>query len=347
MRSLLESRIALWVGCYTSDMGGKGQGVVALGRDPNGSLVPLGPPSPIESPSFLALHPSQPVLYAVSEGARTVGAYRYGGDGTLSAIGAPAAAGEYVCHVAVDPDGRFLVASCWGDGSVVLVELEPDGSLGARHTGAPSVDPYGQARQSRAHACLMLGNGQAVTSDLGHDQLRFWRFSAADGLEQLGTERLPFGSGPRHFAQSSRGIVYVVTEYSAELALLYPVAQGPGHVALELQAMLPISPRGALPGDAAAEVCLSADERHLYVGVRGSDRICTLRVNADGTATPLDEVACGGVWPRHHCVDRQRLIVALERSNAIAIFELQADGRVLGLPQLMPAGSPSCVLPHR
>jgi 6-phosphogluconolactonase len=341
-----EGRIAFWVGCYTSDMGGEGQGIVALGCDANGSLAPLSPPSPVESPSFLALHPSQPVLYAVSEGAQLVGAYRYGADGGLSALGSPVAAGSYACHVAVDPAGRFLVASCWGDGSVVLVELEPDGSLGARHTGIPSVDPYGQARQSRAHACLMLENGQAVTSEIGHDLLRFWHFSADHGLEQIGTERLPLGSGPRHFARSSRGVVYVITEYSAEVAVLYPVAQGTGQVALELQAMQPISPRGALPGDAAAEVCLGADERHLYVGVRGSNRICTLRVNPDGTTMPLAEVDCGGNWPRHHCVDQRRLLVALERSNAIAIFTLRQDGRVAGPPQLLPVGSPTCVLPH-
>ncbi|MGH2861987.1 MAG: lactonase family protein [Solirubrobacteraceae bacterium] len=347
MSSPLDRRIALWVGCYTSDMDGEGQGIVALGREANGSLGPLGAPSPVASPSFLALHPSLPVLYAVSEGEQTVGAYRYAAGGSLSALGTAVAAGPYVCHVAADPEGKFLVASCWGDGSVVLVEVEPDGSLGARHAGAASVDPYGQARQSRAHACLMLGNGQAVTTDVGHDLLRFWQFSAGDGLEQLGTERLPVGSGPRHLAQSSRGIVYVVTEYSAEVALLYPVARGPGRVALELQSMLPISPRGALPGDAAAEVCLDADERHLYVGVRGSNRICTLQVHADGTTTPLEEVDCGGLWPRHHCVDQQRLIVALERSNAIAIFSLQPDGRVTGAPRLVPVGSPSCVLPHR
>ena len=328
-------------------MGGEGQGIVALGRERDGSLAPLGPPSPVASPSFLALHPTQPVLYAASEGAQTVGAYRYGADGDLSALGAAVKAGEDVCHVAVDPEGKFLVASCWGDGAVVLVELEPDGSLGRSHAGAPSVDPYGQARQSRAHACLLLGNGQAVTSDLGHDVLRFWQFSADHGLEAVGIERLPFGSGPRHFAQSSRGIVYVVTEYSAEVALLYPVPQGPGRVALALQGMLPISPRGALPGDTAAELCLDADERHLYVGVRGSNRICTLRVNPDGTATPLEEVDCGGDCPRHHCIDQQRLIVALERSSAIAVFDLQQDGRVAGPPQLVPVGSPTCVLPHR
>lgn len=345
--SRLDSPIALWVGCYTPDMGGSGQGIVALGRDANGKLFPLGPPTPVDSPSFLALHPSQPVLYAVQEGAQRVSAHQHSHLGALRDLGASGAAGPYACHVAVDPEGAFLVVSCWGDGSVVLVELEPDGSLGRRHVGRTSVDPHGQERQSRAHSCLMLGNGQFVTADMGHDQLRFWQFSSAVGLEEIGCELLPLGCGPRHFARSSRGIVYVSTEYSVEVALLYPVPNGPGRVTLELQAMLAVSADGARPGDAGAEICLDDEERNLYVGVRGSNRICTLRLDADGLARPLATTGCGGIWPRHHCIDERRLVVALERSNAIASFDLGDDGSPLPSATITPAGSPSCVLVHR
>ena len=54
--------VALWVGSYTTDMGGSGEGIVALGREADGSYAQLGPATAIESPSFLALHPRQPVL---------------------------------------------------------------------------------------------------------------------------------------------------------------------------------------------------------------------------------------------------------------------------------------------
>jgi 6-phosphogluconolactonase (cycloisomerase 2 family) len=261
-------------------------------------------------------------------------------------LGAAAPAGPLACHVAVDPDGAFLVACCWGDGAVALVELEPDGSLGRPHVGATSIDPHGHDRHSRAHACLMLGNGQLVTSDIGHDALRLWHFSADTGLELTETERLPLGCGPRHFARSSRGVVYVVTEYSAEVAMLQVVPRAPGMVALELQEMLPASMGGARAGDAAAEICIDAGERHLYVGIRGSNRICTLLIGQNGRATPVDETRCGGNWPRNHCLQDGRLVVALERSNAIATFELDADGRPTQPPRLLAAGSPTHVLAH-
>jgi 6-phosphogluconolactonase (cycloisomerase 2 family) len=339
--------VSLWVGCYTQDMEGEGEGIVALRRDARGAYQQLGAATPVASPTFLALHPSQPVLYAVSEGAAQVGAYRYDADGALDASGPVGTAGAYACHVAVDSGGEFLVVSCWGDGAVLLFELEPDGSLGRRHSGVASRDPHGEDRQSRAHACLMLGGGRMVTSDIGHDVLRLWRFSRGSGFEPQGTAVLPHGSGPRHFARSSRGVVYVSTEYSIEVAMLVPAASGGSGPALELRGMFPVSATGAQPDDAGAEICLDADERHLFVGVRGSNRICMLDIGADGFPTPAAEADCGGVWPRHHCIDAGRLLVALERSSALASFALGADGTLVGPPVLLRTGSPSCVLPQR
>jgi 6-phosphogluconolactonase len=343
------TRVALWVGCYTSDMDGSGEGIVALGRAADGNYAPLGPAAPVASPSFLALHPSQPVLYAVSEGAALVHAYRSDSSGALSTLGAAGIASQLACHVAVAPDGAFLVVSCWGDGSVLLFELEPDGSLGRRHAAPASEDPYGEDRQSRAHSCLMLGAGRFVTAEMGHDLLRCWSFSADRGLEPHGSVTLPHGCGPRHFARSSAGVVYVNTEYTAEVLMLTEAsavveASGPW---LELRDSVPASAGGVRPGDAAAEICLDATELHLYVGVRGSDVICKLALDADGVPSPLEEFACGGAWPRHHCIDGDRLVVALEHSNALATFTLAADGSPTQPPQLLATGSPTCVLPHR
>ncbi len=340
-----QSTVALWVGCYTRDMGGVGHGVLALGRDMVGGYVPLEPPSPADSPSFLALHPTLPVIYAVAEGAGTVVARTHDAHGQLLRLGTDVVVGSMPCHVAVDATGKFLVACCWGDGAVAVVELEPDGSLGHVHLGESSSDPYAQGRPTRAHASLMLGQGQFVTSDIGHDLLRMWRFSEAAGLEPTGTEMLPLGSGPSHFARSAQGLVCVVTEYTAELAIVCPVRRGSEIFGLELQTMLPASERGLQPGDAAAEVCLDRSQRRMYVGIRGSNRICTLGVGDGGRLTPLAETDCGGDWPRNHCLHDGRLVVALERSSAIATFELDRNGVPVQPPRTLAVGSPTHVLP--
>jgi len=338
-------KVALWVGCYTQDMDGKGVGVVALGRDGEGGYAPLGPASQLDSPSFLALNPRVAVIYAATEGRGEVAAHTYDAEGRLAPLGSPVAVGPLLCHIAVDPSGAFLVACCFGDGTVAAIELGEDGSLGKLHRGVVSRDPHRMDRQSRAHASLMLGSGQLVSTDIGHDSLRMWQYSPQAGLELTDTVRLEPGCGPRHLARSTRGVVYVVCEYSTEVAMLYPVPRGPGLVALELQASFQSSARGRQDGDAAAELCLDASERRMYVGVRGSNRVCVLAVGDDGGLAPLAESACGGEWPRNHCLHEGRLVVALERSGAVASFALDEDGRPVHPPRLTPLGSPTHVLP--
>ena len=82
------------IGGYTAQSGGRGSGIVAARRDPRtGALTPLGTVAVTPSPSFLARHPTQPVLYAVNELTDgEVSAWRVGSDGgwTRSAAGRPA-----------------------------------------------------------------------------------------------------------------------------------------------------------------------------------------------------------------------------------------------------------------
>ena len=66
---------------------------------------------------------------------------------------------------------------------------------------------------------------------------------------------LPRGSGPRHLAQHPGGNVFVVTEYSAEVAV---AVLSPGTGDFRLGFVGPATAGGALPGDSAAEIALAA-----------------------------------------------------------------------------------------
>jgi 6-phosphogluconolactonase len=76
-------------------------------------------------PSFLALHPRLPVVYAVHElrdwnggfgGA--AGAYAIGADGTPGLLGTQPSHAADPCHLAVDPTGRWLVVANYRSGHV-------------------------------------------------------------------------------------------------------------------------------------------------------------------------------------------------------------------------------------
>lgn len=138
-----------WLGGYTADMDGHASGIgMLLAGAVDDALAggPLGYAGEVvvaDSPSWLAPHPTQDVVYAALEHRQQVQAFRRTGEATFVPLGAPVAAGEAVCHVAVAPDGRFLVASCWGDGRVVTMTLDASGRPSAPVVAPPSTDPYG------------------------------------------------------------------------------------------------------------------------------------------------------------------------------------------------------------
>ncbi|TLM75523.1 beta-propeller fold lactonase family protein [Pseudarthrobacter sp. NamB4] len=339
----------IWTGTYTPDGGGRAEGIGALAEHEDGSLEWLGTAVKADSPSFLAVHPTLPVVYAVAEQRKMVRAFRRTGDFGLEPLGEPQPAGDATCHVAVDPQGRFVTAACWGNGQVLLYELDADGALKSRFPAAPSVDPHaivnpGEPRQSRAHASLMLADGRVMTTDLGHDTLRIWNYIPGTGLVVDHEVALPFGSGPRHLVQHHSGHVFVVSEYSVEVFVVRPEAG-----TFELVFRGPATSGGSTPDDSAAEICLDAQGNYAYTGVRGSNIISVLEVGGGGTELiPVKDFPSGGDWPRHHLVRETWLHVAHERSDNVATFALDpATGLPGPVVHSVQTPSPTALVPAR
>lgn len=136
------------LGGYTADMDGhaSGFGMLHAGAPDDhlagGPLGFAGEVARADSPSWVASHPALDVVYAALEHRGAVQAFARTGDASFRALGAPVPTGAATCHVAVAPDGRSLVASCWGDGRVVRVALGEDGRLSTPVAAPPAADPY-------------------------------------------------------------------------------------------------------------------------------------------------------------------------------------------------------------
>lgn len=137
-----------WVGGYSADGGGQADGIGILHAGApdavlaGGDLAFAGVAASAPSPSWLARHPTLDVLYAAQEHAGTVQAFRRTGEESFAPLGEAVDAGALVCHVVVAPDGRSLIASCWGDGRVVRYPLDAHGRIGVARVAEPAVDPY-------------------------------------------------------------------------------------------------------------------------------------------------------------------------------------------------------------
>ncbi|GAA1825628.1 lactonase family protein [Luedemannella flava] len=330
----------VYVGCYTTGAGGEGTGIMLARRDlRTGELEEPVTVATTPAPSYLVTHPSLSVLYAVDE--REVGAvaaFVIGDDLGLTPLGHDLTGGSLPCHLAVTPDGRHLLTANYGDGSVTVHRLGPDGALAGRTAhhvlGAGSkVDAERQAGP-HAHEIVIEPDGLLRVVDLGGDAVYALRL--ADGVPTE-VDSIPVrpGTGPRHLVAAD-GYVYVCGELDASVTVF--AADAATGAWREHDRVAAGTDKGAL-----SEILLSADGRFLYVASRGPDTIATFALR-DGHPTLVGEVGTGGSWPRQVTRAGDLLYVANERSHTVVVFRLDA---ATGLPA--PTGcvrhvpSPTCV----
>ncbi|MEU4158049.1 lactonase family protein [Actinoplanes sp. NPDC026670] len=334
----------VFVGCYTGDKGGEGDGITLLRRDPvTGDLTRLGLAARTPSPSFLAQHPTLPVLYAVNElDQGTVSAFAVGPDCSLVPLTTRPTGGSDPCHLAVTGDGRHLVVANYASGSVSVHPLDGDGVPGERSdsltlTGAgPDAE-----RQTGPHAHQVVPDGADVLiSDLGSD--RVWRARLDSntgrlGLPETAVEAKP-GTGPRHLVRSADGALLVVGELTGTLSWHRPA----GAPVLE--------PRGEIATSTSAgpvypsEITMGRDGRFVYVANRGPDTVSTFAWDGDDV-TLIAEVPVSGVWPRHMVLLGDHLYVTNQRSHNVTVFRIDPETGIPGL-QGEPTGepTPTCLL---
>ncbi|TDC03149.1 lactonase family protein [Nonomuraea longispora] len=293
-------------------IGGYGPGIVTVGGDL----------TRVAAPSFLAAHPTLPVLYAVGELERGwLTAYTMGEEG-LRPLDERPSEGDSPCHVAVDPTGTLLAAANYGDGTAVLYHLDSRGAFEGepivlRHEGS-GPDPDRQAGP-HAHEAV-FHDGLLHVSDLGTDEIRRYR---PDGtpLEPITMEP---GTGPRHFAFAGSRL-YVAGELAGTVTLL----EG------ERRTVVPASGRQGENAPSHLELAVG----YVYVANRGPDTITVLRDDLSVVA----EVPSGGDWPRHFAIDGDRMYVANQRSGSVNVLTLK-DGVPEPAGQVCEVESPACVL---
>ena len=324
-------------------VGSYGSGISVLARD--GARLEFVDRLDVPDPSFLAAEPGGRVLYAVDELTDpSVASFEVLDGGRLRELSRQPTGGAAPCHLLRHPAG-YLLAANYESGSVAVHPIGADGALGplvdlVQHAGS---GPHPERQQGpHAHEVRLAGE-LVVVVDLGLDRLIGYRLDPATGRLSVAAD--PFarthpGAGPRHAVAHPNGRWYVAGELDSTIAVFDP---DPSTGVLHEVAALPST---AGPPSFPASIALSADRARLYVSNRGADTIATFAVDGLGDLTPVDEVPCGGSWPRHFAIVDDIMFVANERSDSVVSFALDA---ATGLPRptgdRVTLGSPTCVLP--
>jgi 6-phosphogluconolactonase len=357
----------VWIGTHPSaGLGtptGLGEGLWLASLDVAGALK-ARQVSRVPAPSFVARHPSLPLVYAVSESTPSLL--------TVYAAASPGAAlstldigGEDACHIVVSPDAKALHIALYESGELVSVALDRTGAP-LRETlrrrayagGGPRADRQGS---SHAHFVAFAPGGEHVlVVDLGSDTVWAHRLDEAGipGAARLAF-RTPPGSGPRHLAIRGE-LVYVVCELDH---MLRTARWDRATATAELLTAQPVTLVAQRTGEDVFDAHIEIVERPagdvLLASVRGADVISVFDIAPEGELR-YRAAFDAGHWPRHFAVvpdaeGEPRVVVAAARGHEIRSFSLadvlalppEAENGAIAEPPFESASvtSPACICP--
>jgi 6-phosphogluconolactonase len=252
------------------------------------------------SPSFLAVNPAATHLYAVDENATgQVGAYSIDPkSGALTFQNAVSSGGNGPPFVSVDATGKFVLVANYGDGSVSVLPVLADGSLGA----AVDTESVG----AEAHMIVTDPTNHFVFVPCkGVDYVAQFVFNSMTG--KLTPNAVPrvataTGAGPRHLAFHPNGrYAYLINETNSTLSLYgFDATAGTLH---EIQTVSTI-PSTFTGTNTAAEVHVHPSGAWTFGSNRGDDSLVVFAIDAStGKMTLVGFTPSGGTMPRDFTLD--------------------------------------------
>jgi 6-phosphogluconolactonase len=325
----------------------------------------------VVNPSFLTISPNHRFLYAVSEDPLSLGppldhssyvsAFAIdSATGKLRLLNTAPASGTSTCYISIDKTGKFVMMANFGSGSVSVVRVKEDGSLGEltafiQNVGG-SVDPSIQTAPHPHWIGVSPDNRYVVVSDLGMDKVQIFRFDAETG--KLSPPDPPFatvypGGGPRHFAfHPTAKFGYQLSEMSGAVDVY---AWDPTKGALTEVQRAQTVPHDFFGGNHSGELEIHPSGKFLYESnrrtqsefVRGPESIGVFAIDQkDGTLTPVEQVGSGGIMPRNFKIDPTGayLFSANQLTNNIVVLKIDGTtGRLTRTGKELKVDTPVCI----
>jgi len=371
--------ILLYVGTYSSPQGpegsrGRGEGIYLFEMDPaTGNLRQRDLFRAGNNPSCLALDPSRTHLYAANEtstyeGAASGSVSAFSIDrstGRLTALNTVGSQGAGPAYLSVHPSGKFALVANYAGGTIAVLPVKADGSLGAAadvktdqgssdSTKTGSSAPPGSfaiSGHERPHAHMIQADPSGkfvIATDLALDRINVWKIDLDTGkltANDPASVSVPLGDGPRHFAFHPNGRwLYSIQEESSTLIRFdWDGSRG----TLTPRQTVSSLPPGFKGTDYTSEVMISANGKFLYGANRLHDSIAVFTIGANGDLKFDSEEWTRGDYPRSFNFDPTgRFLYSLnQRADAIAVFRVDAGtGRLSFTGQYVAVGTPSSIV---
>ena len=351
---------------------GNGRGIHLFQMDrTTGAMKAAGVHEMGTSPSCLCANAAGTRLYSANETDRvgkdkegTVSAFSIDrADGKLKSLNIVRSGGAGPTFVSIHPGGKFVLVANYFGGSVAVLPILDDGSLGeptdvktdegkpgpTKAANAPK-GSFAFSGHDRTHA-HMIGadpSGRFVLHvDLGLDKIFVWRFDAKKGTlsaNDPASVSLPPGDGPRHFhfhpggkwlySIQEEGSTVVRFDYDGDAGLLTP-----------RQTISTLPPKYA-GSNFCSGILVSHDGKFVYAGNRLHDSIGIFSADADGGLKYLGEEWTRGDYPRSFAFDPTGgfLFCCNQRADNITAFRVdRKTGGLTFTGDYTPVGNPSSI----
>lgn len=287
---------------------------------------------------------------------------KIGADGALTELNQVSSGGAGPVYLSLTPNGRHLLVANYVSGSIAVLPVKEDGSLGEATDKHQDEGPAGAGKPAAAaegsfaisdhngpHAHMIAADPQGkyvFSTDLGLDRIYQYRLDDAAG--KLTPNDPPFiaassqGAGPRHFVFTPKGDgIWLINEEASTLThYRLDTAKGTLSEGKTVSAL----PEGYKGTSFAAGMALSRDGKQLYVANRLHNSVAHFTVSADGELIHQDDIWTRGDYPRTVTLDPtgQWLYVMNQRSDNITRFKVAPHGGKLTFePGYVAVGSPS------
>ena len=379
-----ERPLMAYVGTYTSPLqnmrptqvdlppgNGKGIHLFTVNRT-TGALRPAGIHAMGTSPSCLAFNAAKTHLYSANETERigddeagSISAFAIdAATGQLQLMNSVSSGGKGPAYLSVHPSGKFVLVANYFGGSVSVIPIKADGSLGeatdvkksqgtlgpkTARNAPPGSFAFSGHDQTHCHMIEADPEGRYVLSvDLGLDQIQMWKFDVKTGVLTANDPphvSLPPGDGPRHFAfHPHQPWLYSLQEEGSTITLFdYNLEKG----SLVSRHSISSLPPGYAGSNFCSEIMLSADGKFVYAGNRLHDSIAIFAVGKDGSLTFLADEWTRGNYPRSFNFDPtgEFLYCCNQRADHVTTFRVDKKTGLLQFTgHYTPVGNPSIIV---
>jgi 6-phosphogluconolactonase len=354
-QSAVAAPTFMYVGSFTSQGRGRGEGLSVFSRSrEQGDWTLIQVLKDLADPSFVIADRRRRFLYSAHGDGTHATAYHIDqATGRLTMLNQQPTCGRNGVHLAIAATDRFLAVANYATGSLALLPINQDGSLGPPSDLATMTGPPGphrtQQESSHPHHCPFDRTGRfIVVPDKGLDKVFVYRLDTARGkLAPADPAEVAARSGaaPRHVDfHPAQPYAYVINELDSTITAYHfdpdKGTLGPIQIVTTL-------PSSYTANNTGAEIAVAPSGRFLYASNRGHDSIALFAIEpSTGLLTSIGWEPTQGRTPRFFGLDPSGtcLYAANQNSDTVVIFRIdEATGKLSPTNQTVKVASPTTI----